>query len=230
MHATHIPPAQPKRAAFIDSIVGLSDPLSSMSSIFSLISLLTLAYQVRTPLPSTQERLVTLMHTMSPASRPLDQQTAPASSKRYSREEVLNSFIHFLSPVLNGMAGMLELLSATNAFSRPEDFRQFWDLEGCNLIREFIESGSPPRRLEGYDVPFLDALVQDPTFRIALGKNNGVLLLVPGDAQVGDDVWWDDEAQRLAVSRHSEDKMTSSAESYLDEGARRANFAVQSAT
>ncbi|KAK7422701.1 hypothetical protein QQX98_001489 [Neonectria punicea] len=230
MHATLIPPTQPKRAAFIDSIVGLSAPLSEMSSIFSLVSLLALAYKVRNPLPSVQERLVTLMHTISPASRPLDQQTAPTTSKRYSREEVLNSFIHFLSPVLNGMAGMHTLLSATNAYSRPEDFRQFWDLEGCNLIKEFIESGGPPRSLQGYDVPFLKALVQDQTFRIALGKNNGVLLLVPGDAQVGDDVWWDDEAQRLAVSRHGEDKMTSNGESYLDEEARRTNFAVQSAT
>ncbi|KAK7433392.1 hypothetical protein QQZ08_000332 [Neonectria magnoliae] len=230
MHATLIPPTQPKRAAFIDSIVGLSAPLSDMSDIFSLVSLLALAYKVRTPLSSVQERLVTLMHTMSPASRPLDQQTAPTTSKRYSREEVLNSFIHFLSPVLNGMAGMHTFLSATNAYSRPEDFRQFWDLEGCNLIKEFIESGGPPRSLQGYDVPFLKALVQDQTFRIALGKNNGVLLLVPGDAQVGDDVWWDDEAQRLAVSRPSEDKMTSKGESYLDEEARKANFAVQSAT
>ncbi|KAH6996908.1 hypothetical protein EDB80DRAFT_726562 [Ilyonectria destructans] len=227
MHATHIPPTQPKRAAFIDSIASLSDPLSSMTSIFSLVSLLTLAYQVRSPLPSVQQRLLTLMHTMSPASNPLVQRTAP---KGYSREEVLNSFIHFLSPVLNGMAGMLELLSAVDAFSRPEDFRDFWSLERSNLIREFIENSGPLRGMKGYDVPFLETFVQDPTCRIALGKNNSVLMLVPGDAQVGDDVWWDDDEQRLTVSRQGEDDIMGNGEGYLDDGSRRAGLAVRSAT
>ncbi|KAH7155186.1 hypothetical protein B0J13DRAFT_544962 [Dactylonectria estremocensis] len=226
MHATHIPPTHPKRAAFIDGIASLSEPLSSMSSIFPLVSLLTLAYKVRSPLPSAQDRLLTLMHTMSPASNPLLQQTAP---KGYSREEVLNSFIHFLSPVLNGMAGMLELLSAVDAFSRPEDFRQFWNLERSNLIREFIENSGPRRGMKGYDVSFLETFVQDPTCRIALGKNNGVLMLVPGDAQVDDDVWWDDDKQCLAVSRR-EDDVTGNGEGYLDDGSRRAGLVLRSAT
>ncbi|KAH7272316.1 hypothetical protein FSOLCH5_007226 [Fusarium solani] len=219
---------QPNKAMFIDNIATLSDPLSSMSSIFSLVSLLTMAYQVRTPQPSVQQRLLTLLNTMSPALT-TGTQTTPGSPRGYSREEILNSFVHFLSPVLNGMAGMLELLSAVDAFSRPEDFRQFWSLERSNLIRDFIESGGPLRGMEGYDVPFLEAFVKDSSCRIALGKNQGMLLLVPGDAEVGDDVWWDEDEQRLTVSRKGEEDL-SAAEAYLDDGSRMAVLAISSAT
>ncbi|KAL6356589.1 hypothetical protein LRP88_10192 [Fusarium phalaenopsidis] len=219
---------QPNKAMFIDNIATLSDPLSSMSSIFSLVSLLTMAYQVRTPQPSVQQRLLTLLNTMSPALT-TETQTTPDSPRGYSREEILNSFVHFLSPVLNGMAGMLELLSAVDAFSRPEDFRQFWSLERSNLIRDFIESGGPLRGMEGYDVPFLEAFVKDSSCRIALGKNQGMLLLVPGDAEVGDDVWWDEDEQRLTVSRKGEEDLNA-AEAYLDDGSRMAVLAISSAT
>ncbi|RMJ08746.1 hypothetical protein CDV36_011644 [Fusarium kuroshium] len=221
-------PTQPSKAMFIDNIASLSDPLSSMSSIFSLVSLLTMAYQVRTPQPSVQQRLLTLLNTMSPALT-TEIKTTPDSPRGYSREEILNSFVHFLSPVLNGMAGMLELLSAVDAFSRPEDFRQFWSLERSNLIRDFIESGGPLRGMEGYDVPFLEAFVKDSSCRIALGKNQGMLLLVPGDAEVGDDVWWDEDEQRLTVSRKGEEDLNA-AEAYLDDGSRMAVLAISSAT
>ncbi|KAJ3504951.1 hypothetical protein NM208_g16261 [Fusarium decemcellulare] len=217
MHPSKLIPTQPNKAIFIDSIAILSDPLSSMSSMFSLVSLLTMAYQVRTPLPCVQERLLTLLHTMSPALRTEGQQGAHA----YSREEILNSFIHFLSPVLNGMAGMLELLTAVDAFSRPEDFRQFWTLGHSNLIRDFIESGGPLRGMQGYDVPFLETFVKDSSYKIALGKNKGMLLLVPGDAEVGDDVWWDEDEQRLTVTRKGEDDLSND-EPYLEDGSRMA--------
>lgn len=231
MHTSKLNPTQPSKAMFIDNIASLSDPLSSMSSIFSLVSLLTMAYQVRSPQPSVQERLLTLLNTMSPAltTGGAYTRTTPGSPRGYSREEILNSFIHFLSPVLNGMAGMLELLSAVDAFSRPEDFRQFWSLEQSNLIRDFIESGGPLRGMEGYDVPFLEAFVKDSSCRIALGKNQGMLLLVPGDAQVGDNVWWDEDEQRLTVSRKGEEDLNA-AEAYLDDGSRMAVLAISSAT
>ncbi|RSL72851.1 hypothetical protein CEP54_000712 [Fusarium duplospermum] len=228
MHTSKLNPTQPSKAMFIDNIASLSDPLSSMSSIFSLVSLLTMAYQVRTPQPSVQQRLLTLLNTMSPALT-TEIKTTPGSPRGYSREEILNSFVHFLSPVLNGMAGMLELLSAVDAFSRPEDFRQFWSLERSNLIRDFIESGGPLRGMEGYDVPFLEAFVKDSSCRIALGKNQGMLLLVPGDAEVGDDVWWDEDEQRLTVSRKGEEDLNA-AEAYLDDGSRMAVLAISSAT
>ncbi|RSL45951.1 hypothetical protein CEP53_010539 [Fusarium sp. AF-6] len=228
MHTSKLNPTQPSKAMFIDNIASLSDPLSSMSSIFSLVSLLTMAYQVRTPQPSVQQRLLTLLNTMSPALT-TEIKTTPDSPRGYSREEILNSFVHFLSPVLNGMAGMLELLSAVDAFSRPEDFRQFWSLERSNLIRDFIESGGPLRGMEGYDVPFLEAFVKDSSCRIALGKNQGMLLLVPGDAEVGDDVWWDEDEQRLTVSRKGEGDLNA-AEAYLDDGSRMAVLAISSAT
>ncbi|KAF5018811.1 hypothetical protein F66182_9204 [Fusarium sp. NRRL 66182] len=217
---------QSNKAIYIDSIASLSDPLSAMTSTFSLVSLLTMAYQVRTPLPSNQERLLTLLNTMSPALRT----EADLAASRYSREEILNSFIHFLSPVLNGMAGMLELLTNVDAFSRPEDFRQFWSLERSNLIRDFVESGGPLRGMQGYDVPFLEAFVKDSSCRIALGSNNGMLLLVPGDAEVGDDVWWNEDEQRLTVSRNGVEDLSNNAEAYLEKGSRINAMAIPSAT
>jgi hypothetical protein len=83
--------------------------------------------------------------------------------------------------------------------------------------------------MEGYDVPFLEAFVKDSSCRIALGKNQGMLLLVPGDAEVGDDVWWDEDEQRLTVSRKGEEDL-SAAEAYLDDGSRMAVLAISSAT
>ncbi|KAM0204663.1 hypothetical protein ACHAPA_001893 [Fusarium lateritium] len=222
MHPSKLLTNQPNKAIYIDSIATLSDPLSSMSSIFPLVSLLTMAYHVRTPQPCSQERLLTLLHTMSPAL------TTEINTK-YSREEILNSFIHFLSPVLNGMAGMLELLTNVDAFSRPEDFRQFWSLERSNLIRDFVESGGPLRGMQGYDVPFLEAFVKDSSCRIALGSNKGMLLLVPGDAEVGDDVWWDEDEQRLTVSRKGIEDLNANAEAYLDSGSRIPAMAISSA-
>ncbi|CEI39053.1 hypothetical protein FVEN_g10656 [Fusarium venenatum] len=213
---------KPNKTIYIDSIANLSDPLSSMSSTFSLVSLLTMAYHVRTPQPASQERLLTLLNTMSPALR-------THADPRYSREEVLNSFVHFLSPVLNGMAGMLELLANVDAFSRPEDFRQFWSLEQSNLIRDFVESGGPLRGMQGYDVPFLETFVKDSSCRIALGSNQGMLLLVPADAEVGDDVWWDEDEQRLTVRKGVED-LNTNAEAYLDNGSRITAMAISSAT
>lgn len=193
MHAPKKSATKPREAIHVDTIQSISDPLSSMSSVFSLIYLLTLAYQVRTPMPDAQQRLLTLLYTMSPALR-------PGQNKTYSRSEILNSFVHFLSPVLNGMAGMLELLSAVDAFSRPQDFRDFWGLEQTNLIRDFIETGGPLRGMEGYDVPFLDSFIQDSSCRIALGEEKGILLLVPGDAEVGDHVWYDQREERITVT------------------------------
>ncbi|KAM0346896.1 hypothetical protein ACHAPU_005236 [Fusarium lateritium] len=219
-------PSKPNKAIFVDSIATISDPLSSMSSIFPLISLLTMTYHVRTPPHSNQERLLTLLNTMAPGL--LAEADSPFS--QYSREEVLNSFVHFLSPVLNGMAGMLELLTNVDAFSRPEDFRQFWSLERSNLIRDFVESGGPLRGMQGYDVPFLKTFVTDSSCRIALGSNKGMLLLVPGDAEVGDDVWWDEHEQRLTVSKKGIEDLTNNAEAYLDNGSRIAVMAIPSAT
>ncbi|KAF5972734.1 hypothetical protein FBULB1_8605 [Fusarium bulbicola] len=223
MHPSKLLTNQPNKAIYIDSIATLSDPLSSMSSTFSLVSLLTMAYHIRTPLPSNQERLLTLLNTMSPALR-------TETESKHSREEILNSFVHFLSPVLNGMAGMLELLTNVDAFSRPEDFRQFWNLERSNLIRDFVESGGPLRGMQGYDVPFLETFVNDPSCRIALGSNNGMLLLVPGDAEVGDDVWWDEDEQRLTVYSKGAEDLNTNAEAYLDTGSRITVMAISSAT
>lgn len=165
----------------MDTIGSISEPLSSMSSITPLVSLLTLAYQAKVPPPSEQERLATLMHTMS-APPPLEDR------KGYSHDEFLSSFINFLSPVLNGMAGMRDFEAAVGAFSQPEDFRDFWTLEGRNLIKDSVEGGARGRVAKGSDMPFLDVFVKDKSRRIALSKDGGMLRLVPGDARPGDEV------------------------------------------
>lgn len=203
MHATTVTALpKSKTAVFVDSIADLSDPLSSTSSIVSLVSLLSLAYQVRTPMPCDQERLLTLMHTMSPASK-----RSSETFNGYSHEEILNSFIQFLSPVLNGMAGMIDFLAAVDAFSRPEDFRDFWSLEDNNLIKEYIEEGGPFRLMKGCDVPFLKAFVEDSSCRIALGREKSTLMLVPGDAKIGDDVWMEEGVHLSKISRKGESSL-----------------------
>ncbi|CAM1504260.1 Fc.00g018510.m01.CDS01 [Cosmosporella sp. VM-42] len=216
-----------KKAVYVDTIASLSDPLSSMSSIVSLVSLLSLAYQVRTPMPCVQERLLTLMQTMSPSATSIRENTSQ-ELEGYSHEEVLNSFIQFLNPVLNGMAGMIDFLSAVDAFSRPEEFREFWSLEDSNLIKEFIEVGGPFRAMKGCDVPFLKAFVKDSSCRIGLGRDKAMLMLVPGDAQVGDDVWMEDSEHRLTVSRKGGNGLTNDGEAYLDNSSWKAVLEVSS--
>lgn len=81
----------------VDTIEGLSDPLSSMSSLASLVSLLALAHRARRREGEKQERLVALMHAVSPV---------PSAS--HSRQEYVASFVRLLSPVLNSLAGMQE--------------------------------------------------------------------------------------------------------------------------
>lgn len=181
-----------------------------MSSISPLVSLLTLAYQVQTPSPSVQERLVTLRETISPSS-------SPSTSKSYSHDELVNSFINFLSPILNGMAGLGDFESAVGAFARPDDFRQFWTLEGRNLIRESI--AGPPNGLsrKGCDLPFLDTFVKDVSCRVGIGADTGMLVLVPGCAQVGDQMWWKHEEQCVVVFRDEEGRIDDVGEARLDQ-------------
>lgn len=142
MPATDTIPAKTtdREAVFIDTISGLSDPLSSMSSISSLVPLLTIAYQAQAQAqsPSKQERLLTLLHTMSLAP-------IPDAPKSYTREELINSFIHLLNPVLSGMAGMDDFEAAVEGFSNPDDFCDFWTLDGRNLMRDFIQNGGRGR-------------------------------------------------------------------------------------
>jgi hypothetical protein len=56
-----------------------------------------------------------------------------------------------------------------------------------------------------------------------------MLLLVPGDAEVGDDVWWDEDEQRLTVRKGVED-LNTNVEAYLDNTSRITVMAIPSAT
>ena len=179
----------------MDTIGSISEPLSSMSTITPLVSLLTLAYQAKVPPPLEQERLVTLMQIMSAPPR-------PEALKEHSHVEFLGSFMNFLSPVLNGMAGMEDFEAAVGAFSQPEGFRDFWTLDGSNLIRDFIEGDAHERAVKGSGLPFLDVFVKDKSRRVALSQEGGMLLSVPGNAESGDEVWrGNGDAQMIMLRR-----------------------------
>ncbi|KJZ77163.1 hypothetical protein HIM_03484 [Hirsutella minnesotensis 3608] len=103
-----------------DTIESLSDPLACTSSIDSLVSLLAIAFRAKVHRTCQGERLSNLMHTMS----------LPLPAKR-DGGAYLSSFIHFLSPVLNGLAGMQDFATAVEGLSQPEDFRKFGASKGA---------------------------------------------------------------------------------------------------
>lgn len=168
-----------------DTIESLSEPLSSTDSLSPLVSLLAISYQCKPTLAGTNkaaphgpERLSALMHAMSPAC------------KTHQHEEMHNSFIRFLTPVLSGMAGLSEFEEAVGAFSDGDDFREFWTFQGRNLIRDVLGTGSDRAGdRKGSELPFVDIFVKDPTCRIALGKNERSLMLVPSKTTVDDEIW-----------------------------------------
>ncbi|KAI9147779.1 hypothetical protein HJFPF1_12810 [Paramyrothecium foliicola] len=174
------PSALKHEESTMDSISKLSDPLSSMSSLSSLVSLLALAYNIRDPSPSKQGRLTTLLKTISPEPR-------PPKSRTYSNDEMIDSFVNFLSPVLNGMAGMEDFEAAVDGFSQPDNFRDFWTFEGHNLIRDMSEGDSHGHVMKGSDT-FLDVFSKDLSCRVAYGRDTGRLILVPGAAELQDEI------------------------------------------
>jgi len=165
-----------------ETVVELSPSLNELSSLDPLISLLAITYRTKTPSPLKQDRLLTLMHTLA----------EPSCCKLYAHEEIRNSFIRFLSPVLNGMAGLQDFEKAVSAEMRedPEGFRSFWQLEERNLFQEMVQNGFMGGASPGADVVFLDTFVSEDaksTSRIALSRD-GTLLKVDGSCNVGDKV------------------------------------------
>jgi hypothetical protein len=106
------------------------------------------------------------------------------------------------------MAGMSEFEEAVGAFSDPDDFRDFWTFEGKNLIKEVVEGTALSNgNARGHDLPFVDIFVKDPSCRIALGNNDRMLRLVPGDAMPGDEIWQQSTGSKgasLRVMRNTE--------------------------
>ncbi|KAH7322885.1 hypothetical protein B0I35DRAFT_426669 [Stachybotrys elegans] len=194
---------KPRRA--LDTITEPTEPLSSMSSISSLVALLVLAYKVKIPPHSHRERLSTLMKTMT-----------PDGPGEYTHDELLLSFIRFLSPVLQGMAGMEDFQSAVEAFTQPDDYRDFWTIEGHNLVREVIEGDGCPVFAQGSDKDFLEVFVKDPSRRIAYGRGTGCLILVPSSSTTGDMLWGQDDFTDLEVIRESGDARKSIGHAFVD--------------
>ncbi|KAK0384453.1 hypothetical protein NLU13_8539 [Sarocladium strictum] len=192
----------------LDTISQLSAPLHETSSLTPLVHLLTLAYQVKIPPRSKQERLRTLLNTLSPPEL--------SSSKHTDPQVRLGSYIRFLSPVLNGFAGMAEFEAAVGAFSKPGEFREFWELEGKNLITEFVSDGSSERMIVGSDVSFLEEFVRDATCRIGLTEKQRMLVLVPAESEVGDGIWEIPGEGDLVVKRGDGDEPQEIGRGYVE--------------
>ena len=206
------PAAIEQKPVRIDTISGLSDQLHSMSSLTPLVSLLALAFQVQTPPPSQQERLITLLHTMVATSNLYE-------LKAHSHEELIGSFIQFLSPVLSGMAGLTDFEAAVQAFSNADSFRDFWTLEGSNLIKEFIEDSAHDRIMQGCDNPFLDTFVNGLSCRVAYGEQKGILALVPGQSRVGDEIWSMNDEMNARVIRKLGNGLEEIGHAFIDQHA-----------
>lgn len=177
-----------------DHIEAVSEPLSCMDSISPLVSLLALCYKCRVPAEKltthidththdhdhhAPDRLSTLMNTMA--------QSPECSTHRH--EEMHNSFIRLLSPILSGFAGQSDFAEAVGAFSAPDEFRDFWTFQGRNLIRDFVQGEGGGRGTRGSELPFVPVFVSRPSYRIALTRDHRGLLLVPGKAQAGDAIF-----------------------------------------
>lgn len=185
-----------------ETITELSAPLNEMSSIDPLITLLAMTYRTQTPSPAKQDRLLTLMHTISTTS-PVGAQP----KKIYSHEEQRNSFIRFLSPVLNGMAGLQDFGAAVQeeAVQDPEGFRTFWQLEERNLLSDMVEGGQMGGASPGADVVFLEEFVGRPEGKVALGSE-GTLFRVGPTAELGQTVKLVKESDGAGgVSFHAEE-------------------------
>ncbi|RCI13044.1 hypothetical protein L249_0078 [Ophiocordyceps polyrhachis-furcata BCC 54312] len=186
--------AKPLQGVSIDAIDRLSDPLASTSSIDPLVSLLALAYHQQ--VGPEGDRLASLMHTMTGSS------SSSSSSAPPHSQELVMTFIEFLSPILGGLAGLSDFSDAVDAVSNPDGFCDFWTLNGQNLIRDVVagdgHGGSPIPA-----VSFLDAYVEDTSRRVALGLESGALSLVPAEAKPGDELWQECASSPTLVRRRS---------------------------
>ncbi|PHH76850.1 hypothetical protein CDD82_3782 [Ophiocordyceps australis] len=173
----------------LDRIDIMSAPLCCMSSIAPLVSLLAIAFQARQM--QEPKRLANLMHTMS----------LPRQDNKVNHDVFVSSFIRLLSPVLNGKAGLDEVVTALGALQQPVNFCAFWTLDGENLIKQAADGGAHAGFLESVKAPFLDVFVHDASCRIGLTCNEGCLVLVPGHAQCGDELWETDRGSHLTARR-----------------------------
>jgi hypothetical protein len=194
------PDAPTLRGAYVDTVVRVSDIISSTSDISSLVTLLSIAYQVQSPGPSADDPLNTLMRTLS-ADRLADV-TTPDFPRGFSRAEVVDSFTRFLSPVLNGLTGLVDFEQAVDATRDPFAFRRFWTLNSRNLLAEATAGNAPAATT--VPVSFVDTFVHHPDAKkLALTRERGLLALVPYDVEPGDEVWTVSQLSRPVVVRRT---------------------------
>lgn len=111
---------------------------------------------------------------------------------------------------------MEDFESAVGAFSKPGEFREFWDLDGKNLITEFVSGGGSQRTVTGGDVAFLERFVEDAGKRVALTGKMGMLVLVPGESEVGDGVWDVPSVDGVVVRRGDGEEAKDVGSAYVD--------------
>ncbi|KAL2210900.1 hypothetical protein CC79DRAFT_1331292 [Sarocladium strictum] len=114
---------------------------------------------------------------------------------------------------------MEEFESSVGAFSKPGEFREFWDLDGKNLITEFVSDGGSQRMVTGSDVVFLERFVEDAGRRVALTGKTGMLVLVPGESEVGDGVWDVPGVDGVVVRRGDGEEARDVGSAYVDAAA-----------
>lgn len=100
---------------------------------------------------------------------------------------------------------MRDFEAAVDGYSQPDNFCDFWTLEGKNLMTNSVQNESHGCSMDGFEAPFLKVFVKDPSCRVAYGRGEAGLVLVPGTAQVGDEIWSDNGKLRLRASVPNKD-------------------------
>ncbi|OLN94336.1 hypothetical protein CCHL11_02828 [Colletotrichum chlorophyti] len=193
---------------YVDTVVDVSEELSYMKELLPLVKLLALVYKVRSPGPGEEYLMETLLRTLSSDS--LGGTTTDRHPQGFTRDEILQSFSRFLSPVLNGLTGLGDFEQAVGAGEDPATFRQFWALDDRNLLTDAISGSGPLVAVTETEVPFLETFVKDKSRRLALTQDHGALVLVPKETRPGDEVWMMSRGSSLVIIRRNEKLMHSS--------------------
>ncbi|GKT48482.1 uncharacterized protein ColSpa_08663 [Colletotrichum spaethianum] len=154
---------------------------------------------MRSPSPDEECHMNTLIRTLSGDS--LNKTTTDRYPQGFTRDQIVLSFSRFLSPVLNGLAGLGDFEKAVGAGEDPESFRQFWTLDDRNLLTDAMSSTGPLAPTADTEVPFLETFVKDKSRRLALTQDHGALVLVPNQTRAGDEVWRMSRESSLVVVR-----------------------------
>ncbi|KAI8248589.1 hypothetical protein K4K53_000680 [Colletotrichum sp. SAR 10_77] len=210
---------QPEQAqlggTYVDTIVDVSEQLFYMKQLLPLVKLLALVYKVRAPSLSEEDRMNTLMRTLSGDT--LNKTTTDRYPQGFTRDEIIQSFGRLLSPVLNGLSGLDDFEKAISAGEDPAGFRQFWALDDRNLLTDAVCGSGPMASVTETDIPFLDIFVKDKTRRLALTQDHATLVLVPHDTRPGDEIWAMSRTEKLVVIRLDDPEAASTTVGILGE-------------